>query len=72
MEEPPPRRNPYTHIFRPVVPLQAMLGLGPIGTLKGVQKSEDKKPAKKMSSLDFDLGLSDDDDDDTRSVPPAC
>ena len=49
-----------------------MLGLGPIGTLKGVQKSEDKKPAKKMSSLDFDLGLSDDDDDDTRSVPPAC
>ena len=32
-----------------------MLGLGPIGTLKGVQKSEDKKPAKKVSSLDFDL-----------------
>ena len=41
-----------------------MLGLGPIGTLKGVQKGENKKPAKKGSSLDFDLGLSDDDDDD--------
>lgn len=45
-----------------------MLGLGPIGTLKGVQRPDDaKKPGqgkKPMSSLDFDLGLSDDEEEE--------